>query len=199
MPETRRHAPHLDPRAPLVLDTRELARRPGTQRQVDFDAPAPADIGTPLIGVAAGAPMTLALRLESVMEGVLVSGTATVALVGECGRCLDPVASTLDVDLLELYAYAESDATEDEASRLDGDFLDLEPVVRDAVVLALPLTPLCNDDCPGLCVTCGARLADVAAGHSHDVVDPRWDALRNLAGALPDDGDGHSMQPREQE
>ena len=180
VPENRDRSAHLDPRRPLVLDTRELARRPGSQQKLALAVPAPEDLGAGMIGVPAGAPLDLQLRLESVMEGVLVSGRVRAPLVGECGRCLDPIASTVEVDLQELYAYPESEATEDEASRMVGDLLDLEPVLRDAVVLALPLTPLCREDCPGLCATCGARLAEVDCGHHEAPADPRWAALEGM-------------------
>jgi uncharacterized protein len=185
VPENRKPNSRLDPRLPLVIDTRELARRPGSQRKLSFRAPAPDDLGVGMIGVPPGAAIDLSLRLESVMEGVLVTGTVTGPLAGECARCLDPVASTLEVDLQELYAYPESEATEDEASRLDGDYLDLEPALRDAVVLALPLTPLCREDCGGLCVVCGARRDDVDCGHDVAPVDPRWAALNDLS--VPDE------------
>jgi uncharacterized protein len=182
VPENRKSQHRLDPRQPLVLDTRELGRRPGSMRTVRFPAPAPERLGVDLIGVPAGAQLDLDLRLESVMEGVLVSGTATVPLTGECGRCLEPVSETLTVDLQELYAYPESDADDDDEglARMEGDFLDLEPVLRDAVVLALPLTPLCQPDCAGLCVDCGERLDDLPADHGHDAPDPRWAALQGL-------------------
>jgi uncharacterized protein len=178
----------LDPHQPLVLDTRELGRRPGSMRELRFTAPAPAGLGlVDLIGVPQGDELELDLRLESVMEGVLVSGTVTAALAGECGRCLEPVTDELVVDVQELYAYPEStseDTTdEDELSRMDGDLLDLEPALRDAVVLALPLTPLCREDCQGLCATCGERLDDLPDDHAHEVVDARWEALQGL---LPD-------------
>ncbi len=180
MRENRNPASRLDPRQPLVIDTRELSRRPGSQRKVEFHAPAPSELGVGMIGVPPGAQLDLTLRLESVMEGVLVTGTVTGPLAGECGRCLEPVTSEIEVDLQELYAYPESEATEDEASRLEGDYLDLEPVLRDAVVLALPLTPLCREDCGGLCVVCGARRDDVDCGHDEAPVDPRWAALNDL-------------------
>jgi uncharacterized protein len=180
VPENRKPHSRLDPRLPLVIDTRELPRRPGSQRKLGFQAPAPDELGVGMIGVPPGAKIDLTLRLEAVMEGVLVSGTVTGPLVGECARCLDPIASTLEVDLQELYAYPESDATEDEAERLDGDLLDLEPVLRDAVVLALPLTPLCREDCGGLCVVCGARRDDVDCGHEAEPTDPRWAVLNDL-------------------
>lgn len=178
----------LDPHAPLVIDTRELGRRAGAMVRVDRTVPAPGDMGTAVIGVPEGTDVELALRLESVIEGVLVSGTARVSTVGECSRCLDPVVSELVVDLQELYTHPQDDDRgrgprdeddEDELPELVGDLLDLEPTLRDAVVLALPLAPLCRDDCPGLCPDCGARLADDPA-HTHDVVDPRWAALAEL-------------------
>ena len=180
VPENRNHTSRLDPRQPLVIDTRELSRRPGSQRKVAFQAPAPVDLGVGMIGVPPGARIDLSLRLESVMEGVLVSGTVTGPLAGECGRCLEPITSDIEVDLQELYAYPGSETTEDEAGRMDGDYLDLEPALRDAVVLALPLTPLCRADCGGLCVVCGARRDDVDCGHEEAPVDPRWAALNDL-------------------
>jgi uncharacterized protein len=174
--------PRLDPRAPLVIDTRELSRRPGSMRTVTRTVPAPEGMGIDVIGVPAGSDVALELRLESVMEGVLVSGTAQVHVVGECVRCLDPLEDDLEVDVQELFAYpgsSSADADEDEVHQLEGDLLDLEPVVRDAVVLALPLQPVCDEDCQGLCVECGARLGD-DPGHRHDVLDPRWAALRGV-------------------
>lgn len=184
LPENRKPQHRLDPRQPLVLDTRELGRRPGSMRPLRLLAPAPGDLGVELIGVPAGSEIDLDLRLESVMEGVLVSGTATVALTGECGRCLEPVNDTLTVALQELFAYPESTtdetADDEETARMEGDLLDLEPALRDAVVLALPLTPLCREDCSGLCAECGERLDDLPEDHSHDAPDARWSALHDL-------------------
>ncbi len=183
MPENRKAQHRLDPRQPLVVDTRELGRRPGSMRAVHFPAPAPEGLGVALIGVPPGAELDLDLRLESVMEGVLVSGVATVPLAGECGRCLEAVNDTLTVDLQELFAYPESDAGDDdeEIARMEGDLLDLEPVLRDAVVLALPLTPLCREDCGGLCAECGERLDDLPEDHGHGTPDIRWAALQKLS------------------
>ncbi len=164
-----------------MLDTRELGRRPGSMREVRLQVPAPERLGVDLIGVPAGAELDLDLRFESVMEGVLVSGTAYVPLSGECGRCLETVSDELAVPLQELFAYAESDTGGDEeAVRMEGDLLDLEPVLRDAVVLALPLTPLCQEDCSGLCVDCGERLDDLPDDHGHAAPDPRWAGLAGL-------------------
>ena len=171
-----------------MLDTRELGRRPGSQRQLTRTVPAPSDLGIEVLRVPTGSPVELALRLEAVMEGVLVTGTARAGLEGECVRCLEPIHDEIEVDLQELYVYDEGGGADraveedDEASRLEGDLLDLQPLLRDAVVLALPFQPLCRDDCPGLCAECGVRLAD-APGHQHEeTVDPRWAGLAALRG-----------------
>ena len=174
----------LDPRAPLVLDTRELGRRPGSQRQKSFSAPAPADLGIEVLRVPEGSPVEFDIRLEAVMEGVLVTGTASTVLDGECVRCLEPIHDDIEVDFQELFVYEEKDdETDDEdsgTSRLEGDLLDLEPLLRDAVVLSLPFQPLCQDDCPGLCIECGARLADDPDHQHEEPIDPRWAALQGL-------------------
>jgi uncharacterized protein len=175
---------HLNPRSPLVLDTRDLPRRPGAMRTVERTVPAPDGFGLELIGVPPRADLTLNLRLESVSEGVLVSGTVTGQVEGECGRCLRPISETLEVEIQELYAYAHSttDETtdEDEVGRLHGDLIDLEPALRDAVVLALPTNPLCREDCPGLCSECGVPRDELPADHSHQAIDPRWAALTDM-------------------
>jgi len=145
-------------------------------------AQAPADLGIAVIGVPPGSPVELDLRLESVVEGVLVSGTATVEVRGECVRCLGEISSQLEIDVQELFVYPESEAEEDEASRLEGDLVDLEPLLRDGVVLDLPFQPLCREDCQGLCVECGANLND-SPDHDHEAApDPRWEKLRGLEG-----------------
>jgi uncharacterized protein len=188
-PSPERHKPHhrrLDPHAPLVVDTRELGRRPGSMRRLQTTVPAPEHMAIEVIGVPKGADLRLDLRLESVMEGVLVSGTVTAPLVGECGRCLEPVEDELEVDIAELYAYEDSTTSEtvddeDEVSFMVGELLDLEPVLRDAIVVELPLTPLCEESCPGLCVDCGERFVVGAPPHDHPVLDPRWSALEAFA------------------
>jgi DUF177 domain-containing protein len=179
----------LDPRAPLVLDTRELGRRPGSQRMVTLTAEAPAELGIEILGVPEGSPVHLDLRLEAVMDGVLVTGTASADLEGECARCLEPIEDNVTVDLQELYLYepAGGDDEDDDVSRLEGDLLDLEPVLRDAVVLALPFQPLCQDDCPGLCAECGARLADDPEHRHDEPIDPRWAALAEVAAPQADE------------
>lgn len=170
----------LDPRDPLVLDTRTLARRPGQLRSFERVAPAPAGLGLDVVKVPKGTDLTLEVRLESVVEGVLLSGSCRTRATAECVRCLDPIMFDLDLSVQELYAYPDAAAAAaEEIERLEDDLIDLKPVLHDAVVLALPLQPLCQDDCPGLCATCGARLADDPK-HHHDEVDPRWASLQKL-------------------
>jgi uncharacterized protein len=160
----RNHSKRLDPRLPLVFDTRTLG--PAAMRSVSRAAPAPASLGVELVSVPEGAELELDVQLERVSEGVLVTGTVRAPLVGECARCLDLFASATEVRFTELFTH---DAGDDDADGylLDGDLLDLEPALRDALVLELPLAPLCSADCPGLCSGCGVRLADAGAGHSH--------------------------------
>jgi uncharacterized protein len=164
-------------------------------RRLTRTVPAPADLGIPVMGVPQGSDIELDLRLEAVMEGVLVSGRALGRTVGECVRCLDPVEQEFDVEFQELYAYSDRDhgghgrrggrggrGKDDEEEvelHLEGDLIALESVLRDAVVLTLPLQPVCRDDCPGLCPDCGQRLADDPE-HGHESADPRWAALHEL-------------------
>lgn len=180
---TRVPAGHGRGSGDFVFDMRPLGRQPGSARDETRMAHAPDGLGSGLASVPAGAEVALGLRFEAVTEGVLVTGSAIVPLTGECARCLDSLTSSMEVSFQELYRYLP-DPGEDEADEerfLDGDRLDLEPAFRDAVVLALPLSPLCQEDCPGLCAECGAKLADVGPDHGHgDKVDPRWGLLAKL-------------------
>jgi uncharacterized protein len=175
---------HVRGSGDFVFDMRALGQRPGEFKDAKRTASAPDGLGSGLVLVPAGGDVLLDLRFEAVSEGVLVTGSAVAPLTGECARCLDPLTSTTEVSFQELYRYLPDpgeDADDGEEHFLDGDFLDLEPAFRDAVVLALPLSPLCRDDCPGLCVECGAKLAEAGPEHKHgDKVDPRWGLLAKL-------------------
>jgi uncharacterized protein len=204
MPNTRTNTP----RGALVFDMRTLGRQAGSAKTQKLTVPAPADLQLELARVPVGAEVQLDVRFEAVTEGVLVTGSATAPLAGECARCLAPVATSVTASFIELYLYDErprgsrearrdkpdkhdkhhrhdkhewledSAEPDDEELYLDGDLLDLEPVLRDAVVLALPMSPLCREECPGLCVVCGVRLDDAGPDHQHgDAPDPRWAAL----------------------
>lgn len=150
----------------------------------------PARIGLDMIGIAPGTPLDLDLRVESVSEGVLVSGTLSAPITGECSRCLTPFTEHIEVDLTELFAYPDSltEATtdEDEVGRVVNDFVDLRQPIVDAVGLELPFSPLCRTDCPGLCPTCGVALAIAEPDHHHDEIDPRWAKLTTMLGSDKD-------------
>ena len=177
-------------------------------KQLSRSVRSPGKLGAvEVVGVPDDATIELDLRLESVMEGVLVTGTARAPLKGECVRCLEPLEQECVADFQELFSYPDADdrsrhgaetgddaEEEDDTFSLEGDFFDLEPVLRDAVVLSLPLQPVCRDDCPGLCPDCGARLADDPEHDHEDAVDIRWAALQGLAETMKD---GENDTPRE--
>src|SRR3712207_3315524 len=145
-PDARRPAAN-----PWFVDLRELGRRAGSLQELERTIPAPEGWKVELIGVPVGAEIRLRLRLESVMEGVLVSGEVDVPVVGSCARCLEPVEDTLALDVQELFAYegstTEATSEEDEVRTVEGEHIDLEPMVRDLVVLSLPLAPTCTEAC----------------------------------------------------
>jgi uncharacterized protein len=176
----------------FVLDTSKLGRRPGSLREVREVVEAPSRIGLDMVAVPKGAPVALDLQLQAVSEGVLVTGTVSADIEGECSRCLEAFTDHIELPLTELYAYPDSatDETtdEDEVYRVVDEQIDLEPAVVDAVGLALPFQPLCSPECMGLCAECGIRLADAEPGHRHDILDPRWAGLAAKFGV--DSGSG---------
>jgi uncharacterized protein len=182
-------APRRASRSPLVINISRLGRRPGSMMTFSETVPTPSRIGLDLIGIGQGEPLTLDLRIESVSEGVLVSGTVSAPTAGECARCLTPITGEVEIDLTELFAYPDSATDEttesDEFGRVVADTVDLEQPIIDAIGLALPFSPLCGPDCAGLCPRCGVPLASAEAGHHHEQIDPRW---AKLAGILdPED------------
>ena len=171
--------------------------------------PSPARIGVELMAIAEGAPLALDLRIESVSEGVLVTGTVSAPTTGECARCLTPITGDVEIDLTELFAYPDS-ATEattdaDEVGHVVDNSVDLEQPIVDAVGLALPFSPLCGPDCQGLCPDCGIPMADrrtrtppredrpalgealLDAGDRRQVTADRAALLKALGVELPDD------------
>lgn len=150
----------------------------------------PSRIGLDLIAIPEGEDIVLDLRLESVSEGVLVSGTVDADTVGECSRCLEPFTSHVQLHLTELFAYPNSvtEATTDaeDLYRVEDDAIDLEPLLVDVAGLTLPLRPLCTEDCQGLCPECGIRLSIAEPGHSHEILDPRWAGLASKLQTDPD-------------
>ncbi len=166
---------------PFVFDVRPLGRRPGGMDVAHRTVRAPERLGLDLIAVESGAPMDIDVRLESVMEGVLVTGTVTATATGECSRCLKPVEEPVRLELTELFAFpdtaTEETTDEEEIPRVVDGMVDITQSVIDGLGVLLPLQPLCRDDCPGLCPVCGIDLAIAGPEHGHDTMDPRWAAL----------------------
>lgn len=179
----------------FLFNTHDLPRRAGEMREYAVDIPAPERIGIDVIAVPEDQGIHVAMRLESVTEGILVSAQVSTIAEGECIRCLDPVEMPITRNFQELYRYepekahtkaqrkaaeAFDDLDEEEDLMVDGETINLEGPIRDAVVLALPINPLCDEDCPGLCPRCGVKWSLLDSDHRHDVKDPRWAGLSDL-------------------
>ncbi|MFT4123410.1 MAG: YceD family protein [Microbacteriaceae bacterium] len=162
---------------PYAVSVAALMRRPGDCRELSLEAVEPDGYGNPLIGVRAGTSVRLDVRLESLHEGILASVVAEVVAEGECSRCLDAVRLPVRVEIQELFAYHEDEAFD---SLVADESVDLEPIVRDAVVMALPFQPVCRPDCPGLDPETGERLADHPGRAPREALDPRWAALEGF-------------------
>jgi uncharacterized protein len=167
-------------RSPLRVGITELRRRPGTQRDVHASVRVP-DLAISTARVPEDAEVSVDAVLEAVEGGITVGGSVVAPWEGECRRCLDPVTGTLDVELHEVF---ENNPSDGETYPIEGDDVDLEPVVRDAVLLNLPLAPLCRDDCAGPAPEeFPAAVAGDEAGSDADgppPKDPRWAALDEL-------------------
>ena len=163
----------------FVINTIELSRSPGAERDFQIDEPAPADFQVGIMQVPEGSSIKVGGLLESVIEGIYVSGEITADFIGDCSRCLSEISYTAHESFAELYVYEQKD---DELA-MEGESLDLEPVIRDTLLAGIPINPLCKPDCLGLCVECGANLND-DPNHAHtDPIDPRWAGLESLGGS----------------
>ena len=161
---------------------RDIVRHPGEMREVTLEVPAPEKWGEGLVTVAQGAPVVIEARLESVHEGILVSADVGTEYVGVCGRCLTDIAAGVEVEIQELFAYPGEEATDFE---VQDDHVDLETLVRDATVLALPFQPVCQPDCPGLDPVTGERLTESAGSEQSTPLDTRWAALQDYTPDVP--------------
>ncbi|MBD8507599.1 DUF177 domain-containing protein [Hoyosella sp. G463] len=150
-------------------------------REVHRVVAAPERLGLDMIAIPEGSDVTIDVRLESVSEGVLVTGSVSAVAVGDCVRCLEQTEQHVEVPLVELFAYPNSTTSQttedDEVQLLVEDLIDLAPVVVNGLGDELPLQPVCSEDCPGLCTECGVPLSSAEPGHGHDTIDPRWAAL----------------------
>lgn len=185
------------------LNTYELPRRAGEMKEYELDIVVKEKFGVDLISVPAGEFIEVDARLESVTEGILLSAEVYAVAQGECIRCLDPVEIVIERKIQELYNYeptnergkkkkrsSEDLTSEDldgaEEFMMDGDILDLETPIRDAIVLSLPTNPVCSQDCLGLCPECGGKWAELPEEHAHEVIDARWASLGGITLEDPD-------------
>ena len=161
-----------------IVPVADILGHPGVVRDVRLQGILPG-ISNALVELEAS-PIDAALRLESVVEGILVSGRVRGRTTVRCARCLSDVSTPIELDVCELFITENRRLPEEEAYRLSGADMDLEPMLRDAVALALPLNPLCREDCLGLCATCGRDLNQGPCACRDDTPDPRWAALAGL-------------------
>jgi uncharacterized protein len=168
-----------------AIDVRDLLDRPGSSRTVHVREPI-ADLHTELAGVSEDAPLEGDLTLEGVVEGIYVRGSVGGRMALRCARCLKEFERSFDVGLDELVA---REAGPDDDYAIEPDLtLDPEPMVRDAVVLQMPFSPLCRPDCLGLCEICGGD-RNLGECPGHQTTDPRWAALEGLLDARTDQAD----------
>lgn len=172
--------------SPLVLSLTRLPRQIGSTLHEDVEWIAPDDLGTPSMAVAPGTPLAFSVDLVSVDHGVLVRAASEIDLAGECVRCLDPVSAHHAIDASDVYFETAPTLDEDDLEADDllligaHDTIDLEPLLRDAIVTLVDERPLCRPDCSGLCDVCGEKLDELPEDHEHVLIDPRLASLAAL-------------------
>jgi uncharacterized protein len=187
-------------RSIFLFNTHDLPHRAGEMREYELDLKITEAVGVDLLSVKPGETIELDLRIQSVDEGVLATARVVADATGECTRCLKPITWPIDENFTELYYYetassktsskrgakgksgkeAEIDLDEDDLSFLDGDDIDLEPAIRDAIILNLAVNPLCTEDCPGLEDKKGENWAYLSQAQPQTLTDQRWSALKDF-------------------
>ena len=177
-------------KSPFVVSLADLPRQEGTHVDVHTSVAAPESFATDLL--EAVGDIDLDLALQSVAEGVLVTGTGRVDVDGQCARCLTEIHTEIETDITELVYYPDraraladsGDSDAEGAPVIVDDTIDLEPFLRDGIVGQMPFIPLCSDDCEGLCSRCGERLADLPDDHAHEEAPRERTALDELKDKL---------------
>ena len=186
-------------RSPFLFNTHDLPRRAGEMREYNLHITNHGGLGFDVLAINKDEPIDIDLKIESVSEGVLASAHIDSVAIGECGRCLDKLEFDISEDFQELYEYEkdrrhkeknkvknseDEEVDELEVRQMDGDEIDLDGPIRDAIILNLPLNPLCKPDCKGLCPECGEKIENLPLDHAHEKIDARWAALGDLAERL---------------
>ena len=187
-------------RSIFIFNTHDLPHRAGEMREYELDLLLTESVGVDLLSVKPGQVIELDLRIQSVDEGVLATGDLVATATGECTRCLEPIIWPLTESFTELDYYEsaasknsskkkgkersrkdeEIDLEEDDLSFMVGDEIDLEPAIRDAVILNLAVNPLCTEDCPGLEEKQGENWSYLPQVESETLADQRWAALKDF-------------------
>lgn len=160
----------------LVVDVAKMTGTPGASREIFANEALPGLRGA-LAYVDESEPVDVEVEAESLIEGIGVHGTVSGSFHVTCSRCLATYEQRFEQEVDEIFYFREG---EEDAYKISGGEIDLEPMVRDAVVLAIPLRPLHKVDCRGLCPACGADRNVVDCGHREEMVDIRWTPLRGL-------------------
>nr|WP_255447181.1 DUF177 domain-containing protein [Schumannella soli] len=179
---------------PYTVPVHDVMHRPGEMRERELVITLAERLGEGAATVPQGSELTIDLRLEGLHDGILVTGEVDATAVGECGRCLDPVSIPVELEFQELFAYSLDEAFD---YSVRDDHVDLEPVVRDAVVLSLPFQPVCRPDCPGLDPVTGEKLEVAPEQDQRVVTDPRWAALQGFQAAHDDVSDAAGVEREE--
>ncbi|RSX53490.1 DNA-binding protein [Bifidobacterium goeldii] len=183
-----------------AVSVAQVASRPGQTKLIDAVFPAPSGIGDNIIGVREGADVSVTGSFDSIVDGLILTAHINAPVQAECTRCLKPIERDWGVDVTAFFPYDSPEdsrnskeevdiiAGEDESEDTyplsrDGAFADLEALLRDTLVEALPLQPLCREDCRGLCPQCGIDLNE-HLDHHHETTDLRFAALADLKAQL---------------
>ena len=183
-----------DLQIPLV----DLPRQPGAVQDFNFSVELPDDIKVYDVTVDNSENINVSVYLTSVSEGVLVDLDTEVEVTSTCYRCLNDVSETYDVKAQELYYYPgmrqkaidEGDETADEMYEIENDTIDLGVLLRDSIILELPMRLLCDEDCEGMCPECAVPFAELEPDHAHEIIDDRWSGLAALAQKMREDNNG---------
>ena len=185
-------------RSIFIFNTHDLPHRAGEMREYQLDLKITEPVGVELLAVKPGEVIEVDLTVQSVDEGVLATARVMATATGECTRCLKPISWPIDENFTELYYYEIStnksankrgsksskaddiDLEEDDLSFMVGDEIDLEPAIRDAVILNLAVNPLCTEDCPGLEEKQGENWSYLPQVESETLADQRWAALKDF-------------------
>lgn len=179
------------------VPTAELLKHPGTTKKINLNFPAPNGIGDEFYGVHPDSSIVVKGSFDTLTDGILFNGQATAYITGSCARCLKDISEEKTVDITAFFPshispnFSEKGHIEetfenlqDEAEDVypligNGDFADMEPLLRDSFAEIMPLTPLCSPTCKGICDQCGVSLAQ-NPGHYHKVTNPCWDVLKDF-------------------